>query len=189
MAVLGISLHAVQDFYAHSNWVEDPVAENGRGGPGVSSLGYGETPTWFDVPPEVRRQLVGNRAVYTGVKGIPRGHGNWQSNKNKNLRGGLNKDWPGRPKYQEAYVTAYFATRQWIRAVRVLAGQRAAVEARDVAARHGSASARRQGRRGDLDLQRALAGRWGAVPAVQVRRAHRQGGQRRQPAPRARRFP
>lgn len=118
MAVLGISLHSVQDFYTHSNWVEDPLPEEGLGGPGVSSLGFGETPTWFDVPPEARRQLTGNRAVYTGVKGIPRDHGNWQSNKNDHLRGGLNKDWPGRPKYQEAYVTAYFATRQWIRAVR-----------------------------------------------------------------------
>jgi hypothetical protein len=122
MAVLGISLHAVQDFYTHSNWVEDPSAEAGRGGPGVSSLGFGETPTWFDVPPEVRQQLVGSRAVYTGVKGIPRGHGNWQSDKNKHLRGGLNKDWPGRPKYEESYVTAYFATRQWIRAVRTWLG-------------------------------------------------------------------
>jgi len=118
MAVLGISLHAVQDFYAHSNWVEDPVTEDGRGGPGVSSLGYGQMPTWFDVPPQVREQLVDNRAVYTGVKGIPRGHGNWQSNKNKSLHDGLNKDWPGRPKYEQAYVTAYFASRQWIRAVR-----------------------------------------------------------------------
>lgn len=118
MAVLGISLHSVQDFYTHSNWVEDPSPEEGRGGPGVASLGYGETPTWFDVPPEVRRQL----AVYTGVKGIPRGHGHWQSNKNRNLTDGLNKDWPGRPKYQEAYVSAYFATRQWIRAVRTWLG-------------------------------------------------------------------
>ena len=36
--------------------------------------------------------------------------------------GGLNKDWNGRPKYEEAYVTAYFATRQWIRAVRTWLG-------------------------------------------------------------------
>ncbi len=118
MAVLGISLHSVQDFYTHSNWVEDPHPEPGRGGPGIASLGRGDTPTWFDVPPEVRQGLTGNRAVYTGVKGIPRGHGNWQSNKNRHLRGGLNKDWPGRPKYQESYTAAYFATRQWIRAVR-----------------------------------------------------------------------
>ena len=122
MAVLGISLHSIQDFYTHSNWVENPHPENGRGGPGIASLGYGETPTWFDVPPEVRQGLVDNRAVYTGVKGIPRGHGNWQSNKNRNLRGGLNKDWPGRPRYQKSYVSAYFATRQWIRAVRTWLG-------------------------------------------------------------------
>ena len=120
--MLGMSLHAVQDFYAHSNWVEDPDPEHGRGGPGVSSLGFGETPTWFDVPPEVRQGLTENRAVYTGVSGIPRGHGNWQSNKNRHLRGGLNKDWSGRPKYQQSYVTAYFATRQWIRAVRAWLG-------------------------------------------------------------------
>jgi hypothetical protein len=56
------------------------------------------------------------------VTGIPRGHGNWQSDKNRHLRGGLNKDWNGRPKYQESYVTAYFATRQWIRAVRTWLG-------------------------------------------------------------------
>jgi hypothetical protein len=118
MAVLGISLHSVQDFYTHSNWVEDPLPEKGRGGPGISSLGFGETPTWFDVPPTVRERLVDNRAVYTGVRGIPREHGNWQSNRNQHLRDGLNKDWPGRPKYQKAYVSAYFATRQWIRAVR-----------------------------------------------------------------------
>jgi CARDB protein/PLAT/LH2 domain-containing protein len=118
MAVLGISLHAVQDFYSHSNWVENLAATPGRGGPGLNTLGVGDTPTWFDVPPEKRAQLVGVRAVYTGVKGIPRQHGNWQSNKNKSLKDGLNKDWPGRPKYEKAYVSAYFASRQWIRAAR-----------------------------------------------------------------------
>jgi hypothetical protein len=118
MAVLGISLHAVQDFYSHSNWVENIAATPGRGGPGLNALGVGGTPTWFDVSPEKRALLVGPRAVYTGVKGIPRGHGHWQSNLNTNLRDGLNKDWPGRPKYEKAYVSAYFATRQWIRAVR-----------------------------------------------------------------------
>ena len=63
MAVLGISLHSVQDFYAHSNWVEGPRREDGRGGPGVASLGYGETPTWFDIPPAVRAQRTRKRAV------------------------------------------------------------------------------------------------------------------------------
>lgn len=118
LAILGTSLHSVQDFYSHSNWVEDPSGEPGRGGPGISRLGYGDLPTWFDVPPTVREKLVGDRAVYTGVQGIPRGHGHWRSNENLSLREGLNKDHNGRPKYQEAYLTAYFATRQWLRGVR-----------------------------------------------------------------------
>ncbi len=113
MAVVGISLHAVQDFYAHSNWVEQLVATPGRGGPGLAARGYGDAPTWFDVPPDVRESLQ----IYTGVKGVPRAHGNWRSDDNKSLFSGLNKDWPGRPRYQEAYVTAYFASRQWIRAI------------------------------------------------------------------------
>lgn len=122
MAVTGISLHAVQDFYTHSNWVEDPHPEDGRGGPGVASLGYGDHPTWFDVPPQVRATLVGNRAVYTGVKGVPRTHSHWREDQNRSLYHGLNKDWPGRPKYEESYVTAYFASRQWIRAIRTWLG-------------------------------------------------------------------
>lgn len=122
MAVMGISLHAVQDFYTHSNWVEDPNPEPGRGGPGVASLGYGDHPTWFDVPPQVRATLVGGKAVYTGVVGVPRGHSHWREDLNQNLSHGLNKDWPGRPKYTESYVTAYFASRQWIRAVRTWLG-------------------------------------------------------------------
>jgi PLAT/LH2 domain-containing protein/CARDB protein len=122
LAIVGMTLHAVQDFYSHSNWVEDPGPENGRGGPGIASLGYGSTPTWFDVPPEVRRTLVDNREVYTGVRGIPRGHGHWRSDDSKSLHAGLNKDWTGRPKYQEAYVTAYFASRQWVRAMRTWLG-------------------------------------------------------------------
>lgn len=113
MAVMGISLHAVQDFYSHSNWVELLVATPGRGGPALASRGYGDAPTWFDIPPDVRKTLQ----IYTGVKGIPRGHGHWASDDNRSLFSGLNKDWPGRPRYQQAYVTAYFASRQWIRAI------------------------------------------------------------------------
>jgi hypothetical protein len=30
----------------------------------------------------------------------------------------MNKDWPGRPKFAEAYLSAYFASRQWVQAVR-----------------------------------------------------------------------
>jgi hypothetical protein len=121
LAILGTTLHTVQDFYAHSNWVE-PTNYGVPGGPGVSKLGYGSHPTWFDIPPEVRATLTGVKKVYTGVHGVTRTHGNWRSNSNNSLRSGLNKDWPGRPKYEEAYITAYFASRQWIRAVRTWLG-------------------------------------------------------------------
>ena len=30
----------------------------------------------------------------------------------------MNKDWPGRPLWLESAVTAYFASRQWVEAVR-----------------------------------------------------------------------
>ncbi len=29
----------------------------------------------------------------------------------------MNKDWPGRPRFIEAYMAGYFATRQWVQAV------------------------------------------------------------------------
>ncbi len=54
--VLGTSLHAVQDFYSHSNWVDDPARRNR---------------IWFDVPEEERATL----SVWTGYYGAPLGQG------------------------------------------------------------------------------------------------------------------
>ncbi len=130
LSTIGSSLHAVQDFYSHSNWVE-PFRTGGLGGPGVATLGYGSHPTFFDVPPEVRRDvMVGDRRVYTGVTGAPRkDHGHWRSHYLPRFPPGrplseeaLNKDWPGRPMFEDAYITAYFATRQWLRALRTWLG-------------------------------------------------------------------
>ncbi len=45
--ILGVSLHAIQDFYAHSNWVDDPGRRNR---------------TWFEVPPEERSRM----SLWTG---------------------------------------------------------------------------------------------------------------------------
>ena len=118
MSVLGISLHSVQDFYAHSNWVEDPRPEDGRGGPGVASLGYGETPTWFDVPPAVRAQLHRQSRGLHRREGHPARPRQLAVEQEQESHGGPQQGLAGRPKYQQAYVTAYFATRQWIRAVR-----------------------------------------------------------------------
>jgi hypothetical protein len=46
--ILGTSLHAVQDFYSHSNWVDAPERR---------------TRTWFEVRPEERRQMD----IWTGA--------------------------------------------------------------------------------------------------------------------------
>lgn len=115
LTVLGMSLHQVQDFYSHTNWVE-PKGVAGFDGPGWAAWGlYGSHPTWFDVAPEVRAR----ERIYTGgATGIERTHGSWKQDGNANLVKGMNKDWPGRPLFAEAYVTAYFASRQWVQAVR-----------------------------------------------------------------------
>jgi hypothetical protein len=123
LVVLGISLHCLQDFYVHTNWVE-PSGKAGYDGPGWAQRGnLGSNPTWYDLAPSVRDQ--GN--VYSGgatdLSSVGpndprrRNHGDWNSDGNQSLATSLNKDWPGRPLYREGYITAYFATRQWIRAV------------------------------------------------------------------------
>jgi hypothetical protein len=45
--ILGVSLHAIQDFYSHSNWVDAPERRNR---------------TWFEVPEAVRKQM----SLWTG---------------------------------------------------------------------------------------------------------------------------
>lgn len=115
LAVVGSSLHVVQDFYTHSNWVEPRVAGDAayaRSGPGwAAQRTWGSHPTWFDVPAAERNK---HRIYCTGL----REHGDWNSDNNAFLNS-LNKDWAGRPSHQDAYVTAYVASRQWVRALRV----------------------------------------------------------------------
>lgn len=110
LAVMGISLHMVQDFYTHSNWVE-PKGKAGFDGPGWAAAGtYGAYPTWFDVPSSERLK----EKIYSDGT---RGHGNWKSDNNTSLATALNKDWSGRPLHLNAYLTAYVASRQWVRAM------------------------------------------------------------------------
>jgi hypothetical protein len=150
LTVLGISSHTLQDFYVHSNWVEPAgtASVDGCDGPGWAALGtYGSHPTWFDVPLEVRRAA----RVYVGDGGPGlRTHGSWNSDGNRNLATAMNKDWPGRPYYLDAYITSYFATRQWVRAVRSWVGNEAAWQAAQrFSDRHASQL--------DHDLQGALS--------------------------------
>jgi hypothetical protein len=106
LALLGASLHNVQDFYAHSNWVEDPPT-----GPGIgkgSLAKYGDHPTWLSVDRADRMKLE----IYTDLNrpSQKRSHGDWNSDATA-----LNKDWQGRPFHRDAYICAWFATRQWVR--------------------------------------------------------------------------
>jgi hypothetical protein len=113
LTVLGVSLHQVQDFYTHTNWME-PGGVLGGEGPDWAGQGFGTSPTWFDIPADKRDA----NTIYTAnTQGHPRQHGNWNSDRNRNLTKNMNKDWPGRPLWVESAVTAYFASRQWIEAV------------------------------------------------------------------------
>ena len=56
----------------------------------------------------------------TGHKDRP--HRAWNTDGNKSMKKGVNKDWPGRLGYTNAYTTAYFATRQWVQAIRTALG-------------------------------------------------------------------
>jgi hypothetical protein len=50
--IIGIASHALQDFYSHSNWIDDPERR---------------TRTWFEIPPEERAGL----SLYTGAYELP----------------------------------------------------------------------------------------------------------------------
>ncbi len=104
MCLLGMSLHNVQDFYAHSNWVEDSPSGPGIGKGALAK--YGDHPTWLSVDRADREKLD----VYTRKDTIKRSHGDWDT-----PLPAMNKDWIGRPKHMDAYICAYFASRQWVR--------------------------------------------------------------------------
>ena len=119
---LGMGLHALQDFYTHSNWIEQ---QGVRGVDGTDWAQYtvGRTPTWFDVPEDTRDELNVYIGESTGHKERP--HGAWNTEGNRAMAKGVNKDWPGRPGYRDSYATSYFASRTWVRAVHAALGDEA----------------------------------------------------------------
>jgi hypothetical protein len=103
LTIMGISLHALQDFYTHSNWVDTH--------PSASPSTY-QTQTFFSAPPSPETNL------FTGVypdsfPGKPPAgkplHGDYKE--------GVNKDSYVRPNWDKAYVFAYAASREWIGAI------------------------------------------------------------------------
>lgn len=100
LSLLGMSLHAVQDFYTHSTWVETHPRTGGF-----------RAETYFTNPPT--DDIRPNRGVYTGR------YPNSGSNAavyHGSYFWGVNHDNYNRPKNDEAIVFAYSATVQWIRA-------------------------------------------------------------------------
>lgn len=118
LTVIGQTLHPVQDFYTHTNWIE-PAGANDS--PGWAGKGQGSAPTWFDVPKQLR-DAPGVRIFPGSVPGDGRDHGHWQQDGNLNLNTATAKDWPGRPLYNEAYMSSYFASRTWVQALRTYLG-------------------------------------------------------------------
>ncbi len=118
LSAIGISLHGVQDFYTHSNWVE-PANTPGFDGPGWKQRGYGDFPTWFDIP---KGERDGSRIEVANAPGGHRKHGGWKDDNNESLTTADNKDTPGRPMYQQSYITSHFASRQWVQAMKLWLG-------------------------------------------------------------------
>ncbi len=102
VALMGMSLHAVQDFYTHSNWVElrRPV---------VNPASY-DTRTWFDAGPAAPGLRTGKYPSATPATPLVTDHGNYTL--------GMNHDSYVRPRWDEAYVYGWNASRQWIEAIR-----------------------------------------------------------------------
>jgi hypothetical protein len=102
LTVMGISLHAVQDFYTHSNWAETHP----------SNASTYRSETWFSAPPSSNLNLFTGKA--SSFQGIPPvghpSHGGYKD--------GLNKDSYGRPRWDQAYVFAYAGSREWVNAIR-----------------------------------------------------------------------
>ncbi|WP_395091219.1 C2 domain-containing protein [Armatimonas sp.] len=99
LVLLGMSLHAVQDFYTHSNWVETHPAPPGSD--------YA-TVTWFDTK---NRNSV-RTGSYPALSNPP------GANDHGNYTHGLNHDSQSRPEFHRAYTFAYAASRQWVSQVR-----------------------------------------------------------------------
>jgi hypothetical protein len=114
LAIIGMSLHQVQDFYSHTNWVE-PTGTAVAGGPGWEAKGMGGTPTWFDIPKAVRdAEDIYSAGSFRRV----RDHGSWKADGNITLGSSMAKDWPGRPLYTQAHTASYFASRQWVQGLK-----------------------------------------------------------------------
>jgi len=127
LVLLGMSLHAVQDFYSHSNWVE----EHPRVAIGQADGRYRpyNTDTWWSS--KLNRNQNAPWTIDDAATGIIF-TGFYANSITKNRPGelldhggydvGVNHDSYVRPRWEEAYVFAYAGSVEWARAVVVWAG-------------------------------------------------------------------
>jgi hypothetical protein len=101
LMIIGVTMHIVQDFYAHSNWVELDLPRHA----GVKDA------TYFDVRPEVLGKATQATTVY-GQRGLFT-HGAIGISHDT-----LHKDHAGKPYFDWAYRCAYKASLQWLRLIR-----------------------------------------------------------------------
>lgn len=98
LTIIGTSLHTVQDFYSHSNWVQLHPSRNAAYNP----ISY------FDDPQgRTNEKLRTGDYKYKSIPGIDLYvHGSYTY--------GMNQDSYSRPRWDKAYVFAYYASRQWV---------------------------------------------------------------------------
>jgi hypothetical protein len=103
LTILGMTFHAVQDFYSHSNWVE--LHPRASGGP------Y-RTETYWGGPVPSNNLYTGKAFYYKGATPPShiQNHGGYDS--------GINHDSYDRPRWDQAYVFAYVACREWLGAMK-----------------------------------------------------------------------
>ncbi len=101
--VIGYTLHTLQDFYAHSTWVENLPAN-------MKGTGFLPSATYFDIPEsQLGSGLRTGKYPNTKPEPLPTDHGETGI--------GINHDYSTRPNFLMSYSTAYAGSRQWIRGI------------------------------------------------------------------------
>jgi len=101
VALLGMSLHAVQDFYTHSNWVEEHLL------PSNEFL----TDSYFDNPAVASHATLRTGQYPNQNPPSPTDHGDGTPSSP-----GMNHDSYARARWEQSHVFAFCASRQWIQA-------------------------------------------------------------------------
>ncbi len=106
--IIGISMHIIQDFYAHSNWVELEINK-------YSNI---KDATYFDIlvrNPSSLDKAIQTNSNYGGTYGKA---GLFTHFTPVLSHDSLNKDHAGRPYFDWAYRSAYKASLEWLRLIK-----------------------------------------------------------------------